>query len=350
MVRVIQWATGVVGQHVIRAIQGHPDLELVGALVYSDEKDGKDVGDICGIDRIGVTATKDRDAIFAMDADCVLYAPIGESRPEDALDDICRLLESGKNVISMAVTGLIYPKVLGDSVVKRLDDACAAGGTSFHGTGIEPGWVADVLPLTISALSRRIDSIKAMELMDYASYDNDILFNVMGFNQDPDKELEFDFPALIRVSFGAPLMLIADGLGATIEDLVFNREVAVADRSFDVAAGRVQAGRVSAQRVSLTAIIAGRSSLTVEHITRLGRDQAPQWANGHGYRVEVEGEPSFLFVSELGVHGEDENDQGCIGTAMHGVHAVEPVCAASPGIKTVLDLPMIIGRHTISTG
>lgn len=348
MLRVIQWATGVVGQHAVRAMQKNPDFKLVGALVYNDEKDGKDIGELCGISPIGVKATKSPDEILALDADCVLYAPTGEPRMDAALDDICGLLASGKNVISTAVTGLIYPKAMGDAVVERLESACATGRSSFHGTGIEPGWAADVLPLTISALSRRIDSIKAMELMDYASYDNDILFNVMGFNQDPDKPLEFDFPALIRVSFGAPLMLIADGLGATIEDFVYNREVAVADRSYDVAAGRVEKGLVSAQKVSLSAVIGGRPALTVEHITRLGRDQAPHWANGQGYRVEVEGEPSFCFVGELGVHGEDENDQGCIGTAMHAVHAIAPVCAASPGIKTVLDLPMIIGRGTIA--
>jgi hypothetical protein len=129
---------------------------------------------------------------------------------------------------------------------------------------------------------------------------------------------------------------------------VFNREVAVADRSYDVAAGRVEKGRVSAQKVSLSAIVGGRPALTVEHITRLGRDQAPEWPNGHGYRCEIEGEPSFTFIGELGIHGEDEHDQGCIGTAMHGVHAIRHVCAASPGIKTVLDMPMIIGRGTIA--
>ena len=47
------------------------------------------------------------------------------------------------------------------------------------------------------------------------------------------------------------------------------------------------------------------------------------------------------------VHGEDENDQGCLGTAMHAVHAIAPVCAAPPGIATFLDLPTIVGRHVL---
>ncbi|MDT5280586.1 MAG: hypothetical protein QOJ20_1781 [Mycobacterium sp.] len=76
-------------------------------LVYSEAKAGRDIGDICGIGPIGVTATKEPDEIVALDADCVLYMPQGEMNPMAALDDICRLLASGKNVVSTAVTGLM---------------------------------------------------------------------------------------------------------------------------------------------------------------------------------------------------------------------------------------------------
>jgi hypothetical protein len=140
MLRTIQWATGSVGRHAVAAVNEHPDLELVGALVYSDAKVGRDVGDICGIGPIGVRATTDPAEIVALDADCVLYMPQGEMNPMGALDDICRLLASGKNVVSTAVTGLIYPRSLGEKVVQRLESACADGQSSLHATGIEPGW------------------------------------------------------------------------------------------------------------------------------------------------------------------------------------------------------------------
>jgi len=119
MLRVIQWATGSVGRHAVAAVHEHPDLELAGALVYSDGKAGRDVGDTCGIGPVGVTTTKDPDEIVALDADCVLYMPQGE-------------------MVSTAVTGIIYPRSLGDKVVDKLESACAEGQTSFHATGIEP--------------------------------------------------------------------------------------------------------------------------------------------------------------------------------------------------------------------
>jgi hypothetical protein len=347
-VRVIQWATGTVGKHAVRAVHRHPELELVGAYVYSAHKAGRDVGEICGVDPIGVTATSDRDEILALDADCVLYMPQGEMNPMGALDDICALLASGKNVVSTAVTALIYPRSMGDEVVDRLEGACAAGRTSFHATGIEPGWAAEVLPLTMSGLFGRIDSLLVQELMDYSTYDVAMmLFDIMGFGKRPDEPVPMADPAALAITFQAPLMLLADGLGATIDDFVAHREVAVADEAFDITAGRIEAGTVSAQRFGYTAIIGGRPALTIEHITRLRDDQAPDWPTGRGWKVTVEGQPSMMLESHIATHGEDETDQGCLGTAMHAVHAIAPVCAATPGIRTFLDLPIIAGRGVL---
>jgi hypothetical protein len=247
--RVIQWATGNVGRHAVAAVHAHPDLELVGARVYDEAKAGRDVGEVCGIGDLGVVATTDVDQILATDADCVLYMAEGEWNPPVALDDVCRLLASGKNVVSTAVTAWIYPKSAGDEVVERLEAACAEGRSSFHGTGIQPGWAAEVLPLTMSGLFRRVDSLLVQELMDYTTYDVPfVLFDVMGFGKPPDERVPMDEPAIGGLSFKAPLMLLADGLGATIDDYVWEREVAVTDRPIDVKAGRIEAGTVFVHR------------------------------------------------------------------------------------------------------
>jgi hypothetical protein len=349
MLRVVQWATGPVGRHALAALVEHPELEVVGVLVYADDKAGRDAGEICGIGPIGVETTTSREDILALEADCVLYMAKGETNPLAALDDVCALLASGKNVISTAVTPLIYPASMGPAVVERLEKACAAGRTTFHATGIEPGWASEVLPLTMSGLFRYVDSLLVQELLDYASYDNaHILFDWMGFGRAPDaSDVLGANPAVLGSVFRAPLMLLADGLGATIEDFAFDRQVWVTDRTFDIAAGRIAAGTVAAMRFSAAAIVDGRRALMVEHVTRVAKDAAPAWPTGRGWKVSIEGLPSMVLEAKIAVHGEDENDQGCLGTAMHAVHAVVPVCRAEPGIKTFLDLPTIIGRHVL---
>jgi len=128
--RVIQWATGNVGRAAVEGILAHPDLELVGAYVTSDAKNGRDVGEICNLGPIGVRATTDVDAILALDADCVLYSPLlGQ------VDEVLRLLRAGKNVVTPV--GWFYPFRSPD--VDRLQRACAEGHTTLHGTGMHPG-------------------------------------------------------------------------------------------------------------------------------------------------------------------------------------------------------------------
>lgn len=349
VIHTVQWAIGAVGKHAVRAMHRHPGLEVVGAYTYSDQKAGRDVGEICGIGPIGVLATSDRDEILALDADCVLYMAQGETNPMGVFDDICRLLASGKSVISTALTPLIYPRSLGDEVVDMLESACSQGNSSFHGTGIEPGWAAEVLPLTMSTLFGRIDALLVQEVLDYSTYDSaDMLVDIMGFGKTPDDTVPMSDPVAVGMTFHASLMLLAEGLGATIDDFAPFREVALADEAFDIKACRIEPGTVAAQRYGCSAVIGGRRALTIEHTTRLRDDVAPDWARGRGWKVTVEGEPSMVLESRIATHGEDETDQGCLGTAMHAVHAIEPVCAAPAGIRTFLDLPIIAGRHVLA--
>src|SRR5262249_3288468 len=101
--RVIQWATGVVGRHAVAAIAAHPALGLGGARVYREERAGRDGGELGGMGGTGVPATSSSDDVLALDPDCVFSAARGEMAPMRAVADICPLLESGKNVVSTAV-------------------------------------------------------------------------------------------------------------------------------------------------------------------------------------------------------------------------------------------------------
>ena len=130
--RVIQWATGAQGVESIRAIHERPDLELVGGWVHTPEKDGRDLGELAGIGPIGVTATRDVDALLALGADCVAYMPRNTS-----LDEVCAILASGCNVVTTAF--LFYPRALPADDLARLLDACRARWIVDPRHGPEPG-------------------------------------------------------------------------------------------------------------------------------------------------------------------------------------------------------------------
>jgi hypothetical protein len=110
--RVIQWGVGNVGHHSLRGVLERPDLELVGLRVFNPAKVGLDAGEILGMAPTGVVGTDDVDEILAVVADIVLYNALGTTLIDlqSPVDELSRLLASGKNVISSAIDLFIYLK------------------------------------------------------------------------------------------------------------------------------------------------------------------------------------------------------------------------------------------------
>ena len=118
--RVIQWATGGVGRAAIEGIADHPELELVGCWVHRpDEGRARRRRDRRHARRSASRATDDVDALLALDADCVLYSPL-LAKP----DEVVRILESGKNVVTPL--GWFYP-VPQRRASRRCEAACRDG-------------------------------------------------------------------------------------------------------------------------------------------------------------------------------------------------------------------------------
>jgi hypothetical protein len=352
--RVIQYATGVCGRAAVQAITARPDLELVGARVYDPAKVGRDVGEICGIGSIGVRATDRDEELLALDADCALW--MGEASwmgdPEAArrgLLDLCRILASGKNLITIVHAPFVHAGSLPKEVREALEHACRGGGSSLHMSGIDPGFASEVLSLTASGLCKRIDELRVQEILDYSEYDNpQIMFDVMGFGKQPNSESAFSAGTMLQ-AFNGSLHLVAEGLGAEIEEIRPALDVQLAKEPFDIVAGHIPAGTISAMRFSFSAYVGGEPRIVVEHVTRLNKDQAPDWPQGHGYAVTIRGEPSMRLSFEMGVgEGRSELADSVLSAAMHAVNSIPAVCEAEPGIRNFLELPLITGRHTIA--
>ena len=101
MRKVVQFSTGNVGRHSLRAIIGRKDLQLVGVHAANPDKIGRDATELCGLDEpTGVIATDDIDALIALEPDCVVYTAQGETRPIEAIEQMSKFLSSGINVVA----------------------------------------------------------------------------------------------------------------------------------------------------------------------------------------------------------------------------------------------------------
>jgi 4-hydroxy-tetrahydrodipicolinate reductase len=348
----------------LRGVIDHPELELVDLVVHSDVKAGRDAGELCGADPVGVVATTDPAALLGGDADVVVYAAAANLRPLEAVSDMVSILSAGKNVVSCSVVPLVYPNAVDRAFTDPLREAALAGGVSFFTTGIDTGFANDVLPLALSGVARNIDSIRVTEMFNYATYpDRTAVYEILGFGKRPEEVPFAATPGVFTFGWGPVLHQLADGLGVRVDDIRETVERVPADASFDTPTGHIAAGTVAGMRSTLTGCVEGNPTFVIDHISRMHDDIAPDWpqphisiqprdlgyggASGRGvYRVEIEGSPSMRCEFEMA----DDHDHD-LGARMAGasrmVNAIPAVCAAKPGLLSALDLPLITGKGLV---
>lgn len=340
-IRVIQWATGTVGIHAVPAIAAHPDLELAGLWVHSDDKAGRDAGELCGGPTLGVTATQDAEALIASDAAVICYTASSDIRPDDVVNDLCRMLAAGKDVVSTSFVPLLYPKAAGEGIYDRLEAACQEGGSSFYTSGIDPGYGNAGITIGALALCKEVRTVRMMEIVNYATWDNPFtMFEIMGFGKPDTSSSLLLAPGSTELAWGPVLHLVAEAIGLTLDEVVERHEVITAPEDIEIASGTVAAGTISGMRFEIVGKVDGEERIIVEHVTRLRDSDAPGWPQGAGYRILVEGEPHLHLELGLSSDNGDHNHAGCLATAMYVLNAIPDVVAATPGVKTLLDLPV----------
>ena len=341
-IRVVQWGTGNVGRQSMGAVVRRPDMDLVGVYVTNPDKEGHDAGELAGGDAIGLAATNDLEQILALDADVVLHMPLPSlvygDDPGADLDNFCRLLESGASVAT--TVGYMYPQVYGDEVMGRLGSACVAGNSRFHGTGVNPGWFGDLLPLSMSGMSLRVDQIRIQEISNFQHYPSpEIMFGMMNFGSTPD---EFAHRAArhrkwLDGLFTEAVQMVAAGLGVDTTGTSSEQELRVADDDLSTAAGLVPAGTVAGQRYKWAAMRGDDAVVVQETVWRMHSAVAPDWPEGH-WSIDIVGEPNMHVELD---HGWNRNVLG--STAAHAINAVPYILRAEPGVVTFLDLPTVAG-------
>ncbi|RAV08375.1 dihydrodipicolinate reductase [Mycolicibacterium sp. GF69] len=347
MRRVVQFSTGNVGQHSLRAIVGRPDLELVGVHAASPDKVGRDAAELCGLTvPTGVIATDDIDALIALQPDCVVYTALGETRPMEAIEQMAKFLAAGINVVGTSMVWLVTPKQADDWLRVPLEEACAAGSSSLYVNGIDPGYSADTAVLAALSLATRVESVTVQEVFDYANYDDyEYTGTAMGFGTKPDDELAMAFqPGVVTAMFGGLVRNIADHLGVELDDVTQRFEPWYSNQRIECKMMTVEPGGLAGVRFAAEGVRGGVPLITVQHTTRLTPAAAPDWEyppEGHSgvHKVIVEGEPRIEVNTLLSHSVLDVTEAGCVSTAARVVNVIDWVCRAPQGIIALEDIP-----------
>jgi hypothetical protein len=332
--RVIQWTTGRIGAVSLTGMIEHPNLELVGVYSYAGTKEGRDAGQLCHTSKpaTGVTATADIDALLALDADCVCYTPRMSN-----LDDVCRILESGKNLVTP--TFLFYT----DEYRQRIRAACERGNASVYSVGVNPGIAGCVLPLTLSAMSRHIDRVSVHEQTNWSNLENpNTIFDVR-FGRPPEEVvLEVNEVGRAMANFYRDqLCMLAEVLGAELDDVVLEQDLVVATRDNHIRTGVIPKGTVCGQRYRWLGRQAGKTRVEVDCLFTVGQEYPEHWPQiERGFTVVIEGMPSIRAHLHFTASFEQEMPMEAVAkasdttTAMLAVNAIPNLCEAPAGILT----------------
>ncbi len=347
--RVVQWTTGNVGRESVKAIAANPSLELVGCYAWSEAKVGVDVGELVGIDPLGIAATNDIDALLALQPDCVVYNPMWPS-----IDELVRILEARVNVVTTAA--FITGGRLGADR-DRLVNACERGGSSLLGTGVSPGF-ADLVAIMVAGMSSRIDKITVSETADSTFYDSPDTERPVGFGQPIDHPGLHDMAREGTAVFGEAVAMVADALGVELDEIVCESEFAQTTEDLEMASWTIPAGCVAGVAASWQGRVGGRTVVDLNVRWKKGTTLEPDWViERDGWVITVDGLPTVTatldFLPPPDFEAETIADFMTIGhiiTAVPALNAIPAVVAAPPGIVTYSDFGFPMPRGWVLPG
>lgn len=344
--RVIVWGTGPIGMPGLRQLIGHPEYELVGLHAWSPDKVGKDAGDIAGMDKTGVIATSDVDALLDLKADCLVYQGNYAAREAQCIADVLPFLATGTNCVTPALMDLVAPRYGRPEFVEPVEKACRKGGSSIFCGGTDPGYMTIGHLFSLLASGGQIQSVKVAEMADLGKYAGVDSLAQYGFNQPLDFLPEMYTGETGRAWHESTLWGIGDYLGVQLDEVTSSWETAALDSDVEAAFGTIKAGMTAAIRWTMTGMYKGEPLVIYRKIERLHPDAGPQFEKPlHGaegsYQIVVTGAPSYQTEMAMTLY------DGCSMTALHPINAINAICDAAPGIYGQLDLPIFYSKRVV---
>jgi 4-hydroxy-tetrahydrodipicolinate reductase len=327
--RVVQYGLGPIGQAVAATVLDKQDagaMALVGAVDVDPDKTGRDVADLLDRDRkpTGVTVTDDADGVLAdADPDVVLHTTT--SFLGGVEDQLLQCAQAGVHVVS-STEELSFPYDRHPALAERLDAAAREAGVVIAGTGVNPGYAMDTLPLTATGVCVDVGAVHVQRVVD-AGERRQPLQDKVGAGITPEafaqKKATGEFG---HIGLVESLRMVAAGLDWPLDEVSESLEPVLAEAPIDTGYRTVEEGQVAGIHHAAAGLVDGTPRITLDLKMYVGADH-PRDA------VQVEGDPPIDLTIDGGIFG----DTATVGMLVN----VAPIAAgARPGLRTMADLPV----------
>jgi 4-hydroxy-tetrahydrodipicolinate reductase len=318
-IRVVLFGIGAMGGEIAKVIGRRKNLKIVGAIDIAEDKVGKDLGGLLGVGK-GVSVT-DPKSLPQLDGDIVVHATT--SSLKQAHPQIAKCVTAGLNVVSTCEE-LSYPYRKYPEIAKEMDTQAKIQGVTVLGTGINPGFLMDTLPIVLTAPCQVVSKIRVTRMMDAAKRRVPFQKKIgVGLAKEEFERLMREKIITGHVGLYESIAMIADAVGWELdairesipEPVIAKKEV----RAYKV----VKAGQVAGLR-SVACGIKDGERVILEFISYAGADEYDA--------ISIDGVPNIRVRIEGGVHGD-------IGTVAMVVNSIPKVVDAKPGLITMRDIP-----------
>lgn len=328
-VRVALCGVGAVGRRIAKFLLEKEGVEIVGAIDVAEENVGRDLGEVIGVERkLGVLVSNNADAVLSKaEADVMLHATT--SFLKQVYPQIAKALEHGVNVISTCEE-LSYPSIVDANLSRKLDELAKRHGATVLGTGVNPGFVMDTLPITLTGACQMVKAIKVTRSLDAANRRVPFQKKIgAGLTPAELKQKLERREITAHVGLEQSMNLIASALGWELEEVkVTPVEPVIAEKrvASKVKGGvTVEPGQVAGLKQSGWAIKDGERVITLDLHMYMGAEEYELYT--------IEGVPTINMKNTPCMHGD-------ISTVAMIVNSIPKVINASPGLVTMKDLPV----------
>ena len=328
-VRVVLCGVGAVGRRIAKFLLEKEGVEIVGAIDVAKEKVGRDLGEVIGVKKkLGVTVSDDADTVLSRaEADVMAHATT--SFLKQVHPQIAKALEHGVNVVSTCEE-LSYPYIADANLARKLDELAKRHRATVLGTGVNPGFVMDTLPITLTGACQKVKAIKVTRSLDAANRRVPFQKKIgAGLTPEELKEKLEKREITAHVGLEQSMNLIASALGweldkvkvAPVEPVIAERQV-----TSKVEGGvTVEPGQVAGLKQSGWATKDGERVVTLDLHMYMGAEEYELYT--------IEGVPTVTMKNTPCIHGD-------ISTIAMIVNSIPKVINAPPGLVTMKDLPI----------
>lgn len=333
-IRAVVYGVGASGSRIVRLLV-KKNVQIVGALGVSPNKVGRDVGEVAGITPLGITITNDPVRLFSRKiADVVLHATSYD--PRRIVTELKLPLQAGIDVISIA--GISFLPGQFPDLATELDAAARAGDATVVGTGVNPGFVQDVLPIVLSGACEDVKKVIALRVTDFSPWGPEVMHHYgIGFSPEAFHrgvaEGRIGLHAEIRQSVG----MIAYALGFHLEEVREGRSPLLSTVDRDAPYVSVKRGTVCGFRHKALGICNRETVIDLELCGIISPEPARDGVEV-GTTIVIDGTPNIRVV----VQGDLGQSEGAYAaTVARSVNAIPHVLRAPPGLVSLADLPVM---------